>query len=99
MIYKTKIGTEGGSSGGFHYSGTKPESIRWITALYRGDTNRRLQGSYPNYTYTSIECDDTYGTEGSDDIDKLTVTTHPTPRTKAAWIEFLNFHGSHPDNG
>jgi hypothetical protein len=30
---------------------------------------------------------------------RIHVETHPTPKTQQAWLELLNYWGSHNDNG
>jgi hypothetical protein len=93
MIYKTDWRTEGGSSDGFQYSGSKSETIQWIRDKF---SERGLRGHYPHYTYISAYAED----EWEHDIhDEITVTTYATPRSKATWIAFLEEHGSHADNG
>jgi hypothetical protein len=94
MIYKTEWSTEGGSSGGFHYSSSKAETIRWLRNSAFSDC--RLRGHYPHYTYISSYAEDAWDAQGDDTI---TVTTYATPRSKAAWIAFLNDHAAHADNG
>jgi hypothetical protein len=85
MIYKVHFKLEeGGGSAGYRYAGSKASAIREIKPL------DAVKGRWPHYTHKSQE-------NGSRaDIE---ITTYPTPRTKAAWIKFLNDHGGHPDNG
>jgi|TARA_R110002020_G_scaffold191564_1_gene391361 hypothetical protein len=84
MIYKVHFKLdETGGSAGYCYAGSKASAIREIKSW-------EVEGHWPHYTYESQE----NGTRAD-----IEITTYPTPRTKAAWIEFLNDHGGHPDNG
>jgi hypothetical protein len=96
MIYKIHFGLgdriEGGSDG-FYYAGSKAEAIRGIR--YRAD---KLKGTWPRYTYECSESEDALG-KVSYGRAVIEITSEPTPRTKAEWINYLNKHGEHPNNG
>ena len=92
MIYRIHYETEGGSSAGYQYAGSKAEAIRMIKEHHGG------RGHWPNYTWIPLVGEDIYG----DDIpehEKIEITSEPTPRTKAGWLVYLNKHGSHAENG
>tara|TARA_R100001143_G_C3351221_1_gene129625 strand:- start:115 stop:393 length:279 start_codon:yes stop_codon:yes gene_type:complete len=92
MIYRIHYETEGGSSAGYQYAGSKAEAIRMIKE--QPDS----RGRWPNYTYIHISGDDGFG-DDSAERERIQITSEPTPRTKAGWLVYLNTHGSHPDNG
>lgn len=90
MIYKIDLPADGeaGLSGGFEYAGSKAEALRFIRE-YRPSCE--IGGTWPNYRYW-------HGTP-QPSWEKIKITAYPTPSTKGAWLEFVNTHGAHPDNG
>jgi hypothetical protein len=97
VIYRIHYDTEGGSSAGYQYAGSKAEAIRMIKE------KSGVRGRWPNYTYIPISGDD--GLSKYDvgfrtaEQETIEITSEPTPRTKAGWLVYLNEHGSHPNNG
>ena len=96
MIYKIHFGLgdriEGGSNG-FCYAGSKAEAMREMRS--RAD---KVKGTWPHYTYVYSESKDALG-KVSYGRAVIEITSEPTPRTKAEWINYLNKHGEHPNNG
>ena len=69
---------------------------------FEGETKVELKGQWPNYKYHETRpCNDAgFRQEGGVlDVRAVEVTWEQTPRTKAEWIDYLNKHGEHPDNG
>jgi hypothetical protein len=84
MIYKVHFELEdSGGSAAYRYAGSKASAIREVKSW-------EAKGRWPHYTYESHE----NGTRAD-----IEITTYATPRTKAAWIDFLNDHGGHAENG
>ena len=85
MIYKIHF-TDGGDSGtsaGYDYAGSQADAIRCIKAWHV-----TTRGTWPTYTYQGA---------GVNEGERLRLEI--TASTKGAWLEFLNRHGAHCDNG
>ena len=95
MIYKIHYGVEEyikAGSNGFVYVGSKAEAVREIRS------RKGVRGRWPKYTYTYSSGDDGDGNY-TEDRAAIEITSEATPRTKQAWIAYLNANGGHPDNG